>query len=182
MVSKLEKISEGLTAIFLEPVILPLAYTLKQPIIQNTIKDGICLSDRVKYTVTEFAESWDNIWNGNKKSESESLLLTDINQKSELAEDVINIISDFNTDVKQITKGIADLRVILPLAIALLAIRQFMKKGLQLEEIPWYILLWYAFDMFTRLNVENESQVNNLSINAVSIELQERKDNNSNNS
>jgi hypothetical protein len=30
--------------------------------------------------------------------------------------------------------------------------RQLMIKGLQLEVIPWYVLAWYAFDSFLKLN------------------------------
>jgi hypothetical protein len=32
--------------------------------------------------------------------------------------------------------------------------RQLIIKGLQIDEIPWYSLAWYAFDSFVKLNDE----------------------------
>jgi hypothetical protein len=182
-----DKVFEGLTAIVLSPVILPVASAMKQPGVQNTIKEGILLSDKVKDAIAEMGETWEKIIGETRKGKAENFPSSRtypnylINGKSEVAKDLINIIADMNTDVGRMTNGVADLRVILPLGIALLSLRQLLRKGLELEEIPWYILAWYAFDIFTRLNFEDESQLNNLSINAVSIELQEQKSSDSNN-
>lgn len=186
MSSTLDTIFEGLTAIVFSPVILPIASAMKQPVVQNTIKESILLSETVKDAMAEMNESWENLIQetrrkkvGNYQSRTYSNVVT--NGKSEVAKDVINVISDINKDVSRMTNGVADLRVILPLAVALLSLQQVFRKGLQLDEIPWYILAWYAFDIFTRLNFEDETQLNNLSISSVSIELQEQQNSDQNN-
>lgn len=185
MASTLDTIFEGLTAIVLSPVILPIASAMKEPIVQNTIKDSILLSEKCKDAVAQIAATVEKLTleARNEKPEifqsrsrsypSSSNYIT--NGKSEVAKEVINVISDLNTDVQKMTNGVADLRVILPLGIALLSMRQLLIKGLELEEIPWYILAWYAFDIFTRLNFEDETQLTNLSINTVSMEFQEQE-------
>ncbi|MEA5576067.1 DUF5132 domain-containing protein [Anabaena sp. UHCC 0451] len=186
MTSTLDTMVEGLTAIVFSPLILPIASAVKQPVVQNTIKDGILLSKRVKDAVAEMGETLEKATADARKEKPASLKSRTYpnyvtNGKSEAAKDFINIISDLNTDVGRMTNGVADLRVILPVGIGLLSIQQLLKKGLQLEEIPWYILAWYAFDIFTRLNVEDETQLTNLSINTVSMEFQEQQSSDSNN-
>ncbi len=194
MASTLDTIIEGLTAIVFSPVILPIASAMKQPVVQNTIKDSILLSEKVKDAVAEMGETVEKVTADARKEKPESFPSRTqsrsqsrtygnyfTNGKSEAAKDLINVISDINTDVARMTNGVADLRVILPLGIGLLSLQQLLRKGFQLEEIPWYILAWYAFDIFTRLNFEDETQLTNLSINTVSMEFQEQQSSDSNN-
>ncbi|MBE9055064.1 DUF5132 domain-containing protein [Sphaerospermopsis sp. LEGE 08334] len=186
MASTLDTIIEGLTAIVFSPVILPIASAMKQPVVQNTIKDSILLSEKVKDAVAEMGETVEKVTADARKEKPESFPSRTYgnyftNGKSEAAKDFINVISDINTDVARMTNGVADLRVILPLGIGLLSLQQLLRKGFQLEEIPWYILAWYAFDIFTRLNFEDETQLTNLSINTVSMEFQEQQSSDSNN-
>ncbi|MGM3304692.1 DUF5132 domain-containing protein [Anabaena sp. WFMT] len=186
MASTLDIIFEGLTAILFSPVILPVASAIKQPVVQNTIKDGLLLSEKYKDAVAEIVEVFAKTTADTKKEKLENFQSrTSLNYfkngKSEVADDVINMISDINADVGKMTSGVADLRVILPLGIALLSIRQLLRKGLELDEIPWYILAWYAFDIFTRLNYEDETRLSNLSINTVSMEFQEQQSSDSSN-
>ncbi|MFM2063303.1 MAG: hypothetical protein RLZZ507_2973 [Cyanobacteriota bacterium] len=186
MASTLDTIFEGLTAIVFSPVILPIASAMKQPVVQNTIKDSILLSERVKDAVAEMGETVEKATADARKEKPESWKSRTYsnrftNGKTEAAKDFINVVSDLNADVGRMTNGVADLRVILPLAIGLLSLRQLLRKGFELEEIPWYILAWYAFDIFTRLNFEDETQLTNLSINTVSMEFQEQQSSDSNN-
>ncbi|BAZ80749.1 DUF5132 domain-containing protein [Sphaerospermopsis kisseleviana CS-549] len=198
MASTLDTIIEGLTAIVFSPVILPIASAMKQPVVQNTIKDSILLSEKVKDAVAEMGETVEKVSADARKEKPESFPSRTqsrsqfrnqsrtygnyfTNGKSEAAKDLINVISDINTDVARMTNGVADLRVILPVGIGLLSLQQLLRKGFQLEEIPWYILAWYAFDIFTRLNFEDETQLTNLSINTVSMEFQEQQSSDSNN-
>lgn len=194
MASTLDTIIEGLTAIVFSPVILPIASAMKQPVVQNTIKDSILFSEKVKDAVAEMGETVEKVTADARKEKPESFPSRTqsrsqsrtygnyfTNGKSEAAKDFINVISDINTDVARMTNGVADLRVILPLGIGLLSLQQLLRKGFQLEEIPWYILAWYAFDIFTRLNFEDETQLTNLSINTVSMEFQEQQSSDSNN-
>lgn len=190
MTSTLDTIIEGLTAIVFSPVILPIASAMKQPVVQNTIKDSILFSEKVKDAVAEMGETVEKVTADARKEKPESFKSRSqsrtygnyfTNGKSEAAKDFINVISDINADVARMTNGVADLRVILPLGIGLLSLQQLLRKGFQLEEIPWYILAWYAFDIFTRLNFEDETQLTNLSINTVSMEFQEQQSSDSNN-
>jgi hypothetical protein len=186
MASTVDLIWEGLTAIVFSPLILPIASAIKQPVVQNTIKDGILLSEKCKDAVAEIGATVEKATADARKEKPESFKSVTYpsyvtNGKSEVAKEVINIISDLNTDVGKMTNGVVDLRVILPLGIGLLSLRQLLTKGLELEEIPWYILAWYAFDMFARMNFEDENQLTNLSINTVSMELHEKQSSGSSN-
>ena len=61
-------------------------------------------------------------------------------------------VQELNQRVGLAAHGIVDLRFLLPLLLALLSLRQLRKQGVQLNLIPWYVLAWYAFDSFTKLN------------------------------
>ncbi|MEA5506296.1 hypothetical protein VB735_24930 [Halotia wernerae UHCC 0503] len=65
---------------------------------------------------------------------------------------------DLNQRVKQATDGTFDLRILFPLGLASLSLRQLFNKGLQLETIPWYVLAWYAFDSFIKLNKQSQNE------------------------
>jgi hypothetical protein len=74
------------------------------------------------------------------------------NVKLPIAEDLKNVISSFNEQVRQTTGGVVDLRLLVPAGLSALALRQILTRGLELDEIPWYTLVWYAFDTFLKLN------------------------------
>ena len=63
---------------------------------------------------------------------------------------------NFNKKFEQATSGEVDLRFLFPLGLSLLAVRQILVKGWQLELIPWYVLAWYSFDSFIKLNGAND--------------------------
>jgi hypothetical protein len=77
--------------------------------------------------------------------------------KSVAATGVENAVVDLNQRVARASNGTVDLRFLFPLGLGLLSIRQLMVKGLQLEIIPWYVLAWYAFDSFLKLNGTSQS-------------------------
>ncbi|WP_035140245.1 DUF5132 domain-containing protein [Fischerella sp. PCC 9605] len=160
------EIVESLTGLIFAPVILPLAAAVHQPTVQTAIKGGIALSERCKEALAETTEVIENLAAevnaeliNNKQAEFNSEMTRTYSQdaKSEIARDLINVISDVNTDVGRITNGLVDLRLLLPLGFSALAVRQLFIKGLQIDEIPWYTLAWYAFDSFMKLNTTNES-------------------------
>ncbi len=47
-----------------------------------------------------------------------------------------------------------DLRTVVPLAFGALALRQIVRELGSLQAVPWYVLAWYAFDSFWKLNQE----------------------------
>jgi hypothetical protein len=160
------EIVESLTGLIFAPVILPLAAAVHQPTVQTAIKGGIALSERCKEALAETTEVIENLAAevnaeliNDKQAEfnSEMTRIYSQDAKSEIARDLINIISDVNTDVGRITNGVIDLRLLLPLGFSALAVRQLFIKGLQIDEIPWYVLAWYAFDSFMKLNTAKES-------------------------
>ncbi|WP_414549367.1 HMA2 domain-containing protein [Anabaena sp. CCY 0017] len=79
---------------------------------------------------------------------------------SEAAEDVKRAVINLNKRFEQATSGEVDLRFLFPLGLSMLAVRQILVKGLQLEIIPWYVLAWYAFDSFMKLNSNSQLQLN----------------------
>lgn len=81
--------------------------------------------------------------------------------KSDVAMDVSGAVVDLNKRVEQATNGAVDLRLLFPFGLSILAVRQLMKQGLQIEIIPWYVLAWYAFDSFIKLHGIHQAQSNN---------------------
>lgn len=77
---------------------------------------------------------------------------------SDAAFAVKRIASNLNQDVKRLTKGAIDLRFLFSLSLMVLALRQLLIKGLQLEAIPWYVLAWYGFDSFIKLHGLEENR------------------------
>ncbi len=61
-------------------------------------------------------------------------------------------ISDLDTRLRLLTKNALDLKLLVPLGFGALAILQLLRRGLQIEGAPWYILAFFAFDSFIRLN------------------------------
>jgi hypothetical protein len=52
----------------------------------------------------------------------------------------------------EITKGRWDLRTVVPFAFGAFAVRQFIAEAGAIGAAPWYVLAWYAFDSFWKLN------------------------------
>ncbi|MBD2520598.1 hypothetical protein H6G93_37800 [Nostoc sp. FACHB-973] len=87
------------------------------------------------------------------------VIFADITEgNSEAAVGITNAVVNLNKRVEIATKGEIDLRVIFPLGLSILAIRQLLAKGLQFEIIPWYVLAWYAFDSFIKLHGVSKPQ------------------------
>ncbi|OCQ98709.1 DUF5132 domain-containing protein [Nostoc sp. MBR 210] len=161
----LPEIFEGLSAIIFSPMIVPVAEVIKQPLVQTAIKEGINLSQSYQEAVTVIT---DNVQtrqtDQNYRNQSISQpYLTD--NQSAIAKDLLNIMSDFNADVDKMTNGTADLRVIVPLGLGLFALSQLIKQGFKFEDIPWYILAWFAFDSFIKLNDTEKSKSININKN-----------------
>ena len=90
------------------------------------------------------------------------VIFADITEgNTEAAAGVSSAVVDLNQRVKQSTHGAFDLRILFPLGLATLSLRQLLNKGLQLEIIPWYVLAWYAFDSFIKLHGTSQKQSTN---------------------
>ncbi|TAF12305.1 MAG: hypothetical protein EAZ77_00020 [Nostocales cyanobacterium] len=87
------------------------------------------------------------------------IIFADITQgKTEAAMGISNAVIDLNQRVEHATDGTVDLRFLFPFGLGILAMRQLIVKGMQLEVIPWYVLAWYAFDSFVKLHTFNQTQ------------------------
>ena len=75
-----------------------------------------------------------------------------VSNSSNASAAVITTATNLNQRVKTASKDAVDLRFLVPFSFGILAMRQLVVKGWQLEFIPWYVLAWYAFDSFIKLN------------------------------
>ncbi|MBD2342543.1 DUF5132 domain-containing protein [Anabaena subtropica] len=145
---------ETLTKIIFSPVIIPVAEAVKQPVVQSVIKESMNFAQTCQEQITEFNG---NLHQQHQQQSEEFPLSNTPNGNFEPANDVINVISDFNSDFERMTNGVADLRLLFPLALTILAMQQLLVKGGKLKDIPWYILAWFAFDSFIKLNKVSDS-------------------------
>lgn len=71
---------------------------------------------------------------------------------SEVAEAVQARASRANQRVLKATDGRVDLRMLVPIGLAGVGLRQLLREGPALASIPWYVLCYYAFDTFVKLH------------------------------
>jgi hypothetical protein len=76
--------------------------------------------------------------------------------KSEVAADLTSAVKDLNERVGLATNGVVDLRLLVPVGLATLALRELIRNGWEFETAPWYVLAWYAFDSFIKLHYTAE--------------------------
>lgn len=79
-----------------------------------------------------------------------------MNGKSAVASNLTSAVSDLNQRVGESTQGIVDLRFLIPVGLGILAIRQLLRNGWQIEAASWYVLAYYAFDSFIKLHYTEE--------------------------
>jgi hypothetical protein len=54
------------------------------------------------------------------------------------------------------TSGLINLRVLIPLGFGALSVLQLVRRGLQIDAAPWYVLAFAAIESYLRLNTEQE--------------------------
>jgi Heavy metal associated domain 2 len=59
---------------------------------------------------------------------------------------------DVDVRLAEITNGRWDLRSVFPASLGVLALRRLLAAPGQLGAAPWYVLAWYAFDAYWKLN------------------------------
>lgn len=67
------------------------------------------------------------------------------------ATNLVGALGGLNRRVELATNGSADLRLLIPLGLAALSIRQMIREGMEIDKIPWYVLAWDAFQTFNTL-------------------------------
>ncbi|MGK7957842.1 MAG: HMA2 domain-containing protein [Crocosphaera sp.] len=93
-------------------------------------------------------------------SENSTHSLLGISNSSKTAIYITQMTNQINQLIKQGSNHIVDLRVLIPFIFGLLAWRQLMLKGWQLETIPWYVLAWYGFDSFMKFKNSDQNSQN----------------------
>ena len=90
---------------------------------------------------------------------------------SPLAQRINSAFGQMDGALARITGKRADARTLLPLGLGAIAVRQLAASGAQLSSIPWYILLWYSFEIYTKYNVKYQLTRNETGIeSAVGVE------------
>jgi hypothetical protein len=72
--------------------------------------------------------------------------------KTAVGSNMAAAISDLNDRVGLGTNGIVNLRILVPLGLGALAVVQLIRRGLQIEAAPWYLLAYAAIDSFVLLH------------------------------
>lgn len=75
---------------------------------------------------------------------------------SEMARAINSAFGRIDAAVWGFTGGNLDAKTLVPLGLGAAAVRQIATSGASLGAVPWYVLLWYCFDMFTKYNLGRE--------------------------
>jgi Heavy metal associated domain 2 len=77
--------------------------------------------------------------------------------QSQAAMSLATALDDLDHRISAVTGRSLNLRVLFPLGLAGIGIRQILKNGLMLETAPGWLLLWLAFDAFVKLRPQSAS-------------------------
>ncbi len=67
-------------------------------------------------------------------------------------------LSDLDKHLGLGTKGILNLKLLVPLGFGALAVLQLARQGLQIGGAPWYLLAYFAFESYIKLNSPEEKR------------------------
>jgi hypothetical protein len=70
----------------------------------------------------------------------------------------ITAINDLNQRLRKTTGLPIDLKQLLPLAFAGAGFWSIARRGLMIESVPGWLLLWFAFDIFVKLHSERDNR------------------------
>ncbi|MCA1575058.1 MAG: hypothetical protein LC770_11085 [Acidobacteria bacterium] len=73
-------------------------------------------------------------------------------ETSEASANLTRLLGDLNARIGRATNGLGDLRLFVPLGLGALTVRQIFRHGLKLDDLPWYVTMWYAYQSFITLN------------------------------
>ncbi len=77
-------------------------------------------------------------------------------QTTPLARSINSAVGRMDRTVFDFTGGKIDVKTLFPLGLAAAAVRQIATSGGNLAAAPWYVLLWYSFETFTKYNLRKE--------------------------
>jgi hypothetical protein len=155
------KFIEGVPAMLLGPLMQPIAAGLEQPLTRQFLKEGIAWSERCQEAIAATQERFEDL-TAEVKAElaaehprgprAQAMRTYQPGQGSHAAEHLTHMLFDLNEQVGWLTHNVADLRLLMSLGFALMAVRQLAVKGADIDEIPWHTFAWYAFSSFRELH------------------------------
>jgi hypothetical protein len=72
--------------------------------------------------------------------------------RTRAASEITGAVSRLNRWFGDATNGMVNLQLLLPFGLGVLALRQLLRYGWQIESAPWYVLAYAAFDSFIKLH------------------------------
>jgi hypothetical protein len=174
---KIAEVFEGIAAMLFAPVVLPLASAVNQPLVQSALKEGIAFSERCQEAVADAQERLEDSWaaaqaevaaerrQADEATDEDTRKLVRSERPShqrttgsygqeatQTASQVRDTVNELNQQIRWLTNDLLDLRLLVSVGLATLAMRQILFRGLRLDEIPWYALAWYALDTFVKFH------------------------------
>jgi hypothetical protein len=68
---------------------------------------------------------------------------------------VVDLVKRADARVSELTEGKLSIRWLVPVSFITVALRQLLRQGLTLGDIPWFVLLYYGVDSFLKLYPEH---------------------------
>jgi len=72
---------------------------------------------------------------------------------------LMDALTDLDRRLSELTGGKLDVKLLFPLGLGVMALRQIAVAGLGLEQVPGYVLLWYTFDSFYKLHQRRTANI-----------------------
>lgn len=145
----------------LGPFMQPIAAGLEQPYTKEILREGVAFSERCQEAIAATQERFEDLV-AEVKAELEADPPSGPRAQarhtyqpgtgSHSAEHLTQMLFDLNEQVGWLTNNLTDLRFLVTLGLALMAVRQLALKGPQIDQIPWYTFAWYAFSSFRELH------------------------------
>lgn len=73
------------------------------------------------------------------------------------AKSLSDAVSDLDKYLGSATGGLLNLKLLAPIGLGVLAALQLARRGLEIGGAPWYLLAYFAFESYTRLNRPEET-------------------------
>lgn len=155
------------------PIAASLATAIDQPWVKSALREGLAFTERCQEVVAESREYLDDRWaeieyevsvarsrqpessNRAASRERSASFPASWQEPSHLSSDLMMTVGKLNEFARRMTDGEIDLYLLVPLGLSAFALRQLLVKGWELEEIPWYVLAWYAFDSFMKFHAHD---------------------------
>jgi type II secretory pathway pseudopilin PulG len=178
---EVSEVFEGIAAMLLAPVVLPLASAVNQPLVQSALKEGIAFAERCQEAVADAQERLEDTFaavqaevDAERRQTDEAagedngiLMRSDRpsyqrtkgsygQESTQTASQVRDTVTELNQQIRWLTNDLLDLRLLVSIGLASFALRQILVRGVRLDEIPWYALAWYALDTFVKFHPDTD--------------------------